>query len=181
MRFFAPACRGATPAFSLSPPHRNIRLLKKVSPIGAAIFFLFGTGTGTRWSASASWQCSRRLRAAFSHAGGHCYRGAGLMATHMDGKNEYRASGLNCVSFAGGGSQTANAALLKATLALDRMERREAECGLALAWNFIGYDLLNWLRLAFLPTMPVLSSGQPALGGAETLITAPMRVLGPDF
>jgi hypothetical protein len=29
--------------------------------------------------------------------------------------------------------------------------------------------------------MPVFFSGQPALGGAETLITAPMRVLGPDF
>lgn len=27
------------------------------------------------------------------------------------------------------GSQTANAALMKATLALDRMERHEAECG----------------------------------------------------
>jgi Holin of 3TMs, for gene-transfer release len=47
-------------------------------------------------------------------------------------------------------------------------------CGVALAWNFIGYDLLNWLRLAFLPAMPA----PPALGGSETLITVLMSMLG---
>lgn len=47
----------------------------------------------------------------------------------LSGKSDYRASALNGVSFTGEGSQTANAALLKATLALDRMERHEAECG----------------------------------------------------
>lgn len=47
-------------------------------------------------------------------------------------------------------------------------------CGLALAWNFIGFDLLNWIRLAFLPDMPA----PPALGGSETLITVLMSMLG---
>ena len=51
------------------------------------------------------------------------------MTAHMGGKSEYGISGLNGTVFAGEGSQTANAALLKSTLALDRMERHEAECG----------------------------------------------------
>jgi hypothetical protein len=41
-------------------------------------------------------------------------------------KKEYAAHGLLS---AGEGSETANAALLKATLALDRIERHEEECG----------------------------------------------------
>ena len=49
--------------------------------------------------------------------------------SQLAGKSEFSSTGLNGVSFAGEGSQTANAALLKATLALDRMERHEAECG----------------------------------------------------
>jgi hypothetical protein len=51
------------------------------------------------------------------------------MTAHLSGKNEFGIGALNGVSFSGEGSQTANAALLKATLALDRMERHEAECG----------------------------------------------------
>ncbi|MEX0300284.1 MAG: hypothetical protein AB3N28_14515 [Kordiimonas sp.] len=43
-------------------------------------------------------------------------------------KKEY-SDNLNGVVRGKDGSETANAALLKATLALDRMERHEAECG----------------------------------------------------
>jgi len=44
-------------------------------------------------------------------------------------KREYPSSNVNGIPFPGEGSQTANSALLRATLALDRMERHEAECG----------------------------------------------------
>lgn len=47
-------------------------------------------------------------------------------------------------------------------------------CGLSLAWHFIGYDLLNWLRLAFFADMPE----PPALNGTETLVTVLMAMLG---
>ncbi len=47
-------------------------------------------------------------------------------------------------------------------------------CGLALAWHFMGYDLLNWLRLVWMPDSPPL----PALNGTETLITLLMSLLG---
>jgi len=47
----------------------------------------------------------------------------------LGGKNEFNPAVLNGSVFEDEGSQTANAALLKATLALDRMERHEAECG----------------------------------------------------
>jgi len=47
-------------------------------------------------------------------------------------------------------------------------------CGFALAWHFMGYDILNWVRLAFLPDMPT----PPALGGSETLITVLLSMLG---
>ena len=45
------------------------------------------------------------------------------------GKQEYRTAALNSTPFPGEGSQTANAAHLKAALALDRIDRHEAECG----------------------------------------------------
>lgn len=44
-------------------------------------------------------------------------------------KKEYHSAAVNGTPRGKDGSQTANAALLKATLALDRMERHEAECG----------------------------------------------------
>jgi len=47
-------------------------------------------------------------------------------------------------------------------------------CGVALLWHFMGYDIFNWLRLAFLPEMPV----PPALGGGETLVTVLLSMLG---
>jgi len=47
-------------------------------------------------------------------------------------------------------------------------------CGVALLWHFIGFDVLNWLRLAFLPEMPA----PPALGGSETLVTVLLSMLG---
>jgi len=47
----------------------------------------------------------------------------------LSGKNEFGAGMMPGMALNGEGSQTANAALLKATLALDRMERHEAECG----------------------------------------------------
>lgn len=47
-------------------------------------------------------------------------------------------------------------------------------CALALAWHFMGFDLLNWLRLAFFPDMPA----PPALNGTETLITVLLSMLG---
>ena len=43
-------------------------------------------------------------------------------------KMEYQP-GMNGVPLSSDGSQTANDALLKSTLALDRIERHEAECG----------------------------------------------------
>ena len=46
-----------------------------------------------------------------------------------DMNKDYGASLLNGATRAMDGSATANAALMKATLALDRMERHEAECG----------------------------------------------------
>jgi len=47
-------------------------------------------------------------------------------------------------------------------------------CGASLAWHFIGYDLLNWLRLAFFADM----LEPPALNGTETLVTVLMAMLG---
>ncbi len=47
-------------------------------------------------------------------------------------------------------------------------------CGLALLWHFMGYDMLNWLRIAFFPDAPV----PPELNGTETLITVLLSMLG---
>lgn len=47
----------------------------------------------------------------------------------LGGKREFDAAHLNDAVFSGEGSQTANAAMLKSTLALDRIDRHEAECG----------------------------------------------------
>ena len=47
----------------------------------------------------------------------------------LGSKQEYRTTPINNVPFPGEGSQTANAAHLKAALALDRIDRHEAECG----------------------------------------------------
>lgn len=47
-------------------------------------------------------------------------------------------------------------------------------CGCALAWHFVGYDLANWLRLAFAPDMPA----PPNLGGTDTLVTVLLSMLG---
>jgi len=47
-------------------------------------------------------------------------------------------------------------------------------CGLALAWHFMGADLMNWLRLAFFPAMPE----PPQLAGTETLVTVLLSMLG---
>ena len=47
-------------------------------------------------------------------------------------------------------------------------------CGCALLWHFILYDLLNWLRVIFLPHSPV----PPALSGTETLVTILLSMLG---
>lgn len=47
-------------------------------------------------------------------------------------------------------------------------------CGLALAWHFIFYDFLNWLRIAFFADAPA----PPPLNGTETLITVLMSLLG---
>lgn len=47
-------------------------------------------------------------------------------------------------------------------------------CGLALAWHFIGFDLMNWLRLAFFPDVPA----PPDLSGTDTLITVLLSMLG---
>ncbi|PCI59464.1 MAG: hypothetical protein COB37_11500 [Kordiimonadales bacterium] len=46
----------------------------------------------------------------------------------LGSKHDYHSALLNGTPMVTDGSQTANAALLKATLALDRMERHEAEC-----------------------------------------------------
>ncbi len=47
-------------------------------------------------------------------------------------------------------------------------------CGLALAWHFMGFDMANWLRLAFFPDVPA----PPALNGTETLVTVLLSMLG---
>lgn len=47
-------------------------------------------------------------------------------------------------------------------------------CGVALAWHFIGFDIANWLRLAFFPEAPE----PPALNGTETLVTVLLSMLG---
>lgn len=47
-------------------------------------------------------------------------------------------------------------------------------CGLALAWHFMGHDIVNWLRLAFFPETPA----PPALNGTETLVTVLFSMLG---
>lgn len=47
-------------------------------------------------------------------------------------------------------------------------------CGLALAWHFMGADLLNWVRVVFFPDMPE----PPALTGTETLVTILLSMLG---
>lgn len=47
-------------------------------------------------------------------------------------------------------------------------------CGFALMWHFMGYDLLNWMRVVFFPDVPQ----PPELGGSETLITVLMSMLG---
>jgi hypothetical protein len=44
----------------------------------------------------------------------------------------------------------------------------------ALLWQHVGFDLLNWLRLAFFADMPE----PPALNGTETLVTVLMAMLG---
>lgn len=66
----------------------------------------------------------------------------------LGGKNEFVPGAMNSSVFAGEGSQTANAALLKATLALDRMERHEAECGRR--WGIV-------MRLMFLVLTQLLA------------------------
>lgn len=47
-------------------------------------------------------------------------------------------------------------------------------CGLSLAWHFVGFDIANWLRMAFFPNVPA----PPALSGTETLVTVLMSMLG---
>ncbi|SDE12865.1 hypothetical protein SAMN04488071_2188 [Kordiimonas lacus] len=47
-------------------------------------------------------------------------------------------------------------------------------CGFALAWHFMGADILAWLRLAFFPDMPA----PPSLSGSETLVTVLLSMLG---
>ena len=47
----------------------------------------------------------------------------------LGGKNEFDPAFINGAVFPNEGSQTANAAMLKSTLALDRIDRHEAECG----------------------------------------------------
>lgn len=44
----------------------------------------------------------------------------------------------------------------------------------ALLWQHLGYDLANWLRLAFFPETPA----PPALNGTETLVTVLLSMLG---
>jgi len=47
-------------------------------------------------------------------------------------------------------------------------------CGLALAWHFIGFDILKWMQGTFFPDAPP----PPALTGTETLITVLLSMLG---
>ncbi|MCK0068024.1 3TM-type holin [Kordiimonas laminariae] len=47
-------------------------------------------------------------------------------------------------------------------------------CGFALMWHFMGFDILNWVRVAFFPEAPE----PPALGGSETLVTVLLSMLG---
>lgn len=70
-------------------------------------------------------------------------------------KKEYGDEAVNGVLRGKDGSETANMALLRATLALDRMERHEAECGRR--WGIV-------MRLMFL----VLTK----LGGLLMFLTA---------
>lgn len=46
-------------------------------------------------------------------------------------------------------------------------------CGVALAWNFMGYDLLTWFTLLFYPQFV-----PPELSGTEQLITIVLALLG---
>ena len=52
-------------------------------------------------------------------------------------------------------------------------------CGFALFWNFMGYDLINWM-LTFLKTFyPVLANiDPPALVGSDNLIEVVFAMLG---
>lgn len=81
-------------------------------------------------------------------------------------------------------------ALLQAGLAQAEINKMEAQhpsvfvagwrpfigwvCGLALAWHFLGFDIANWLRIAFFPETPA----PPALNGTETLVTVLLSMLG---
>lgn len=81
-------------------------------------------------------------------------------------------------------------ALLQAGLAQAEINKTEAQhpsvfvagwrpfigwvCGVALAWHFLGFDLANWLRIAFFPETPA----PPALSGTETLVTVLLSMLG---
>ena len=47
-------------------------------------------------------------------------------------------------------------------------------CGVALAWHFILFDLLNWVTLNFFPHVTQL----PELTGTDTLITVLVALLG---
>jgi hypothetical protein len=47
-------------------------------------------------------------------------------------------------------------------------------CGVALAWHFMIFDILNWARIAFFPEALI----PPALGGSETLVTVLLSMLG---
>ncbi|MCJ9428704.1 3TM-type holin [Kordiimonas marina] len=47
-------------------------------------------------------------------------------------------------------------------------------CAAALAWQFIGHDILLWARAAFFPAVPM----PPALTGSDTLVTVLMSMLG---
>lgn len=80
--------------------------------------------------------------------------------------------------------------LLKAGLAQMEVNKAEAQhpsvfvagwrpfigwvCGAALAYHFIGVDILNWLRVAFFPDVPE----PPQIGGSETLVTVLLSMLG---
>jgi len=47
-------------------------------------------------------------------------------------------------------------------------------CGCALAWHFIGYDLLRWLQAVFWPDAPAV----PELSGTGQLISIVLSLLG---
>jgi len=46
-------------------------------------------------------------------------------------------------------------------------------CGFALAWHFIGYDMVNWLSAIWFPDIV-----PPKLAGTDSLITVMMSLLG---